>query len=193
MRIVVQFSQVFLVLLQCARFVPTARDTGIILPCIEQLQMLRIFPVHRLEREVLVHLGDVPAVHDRARVRLRLANRVARVDELLGELVGELVVLGPNGELAERGAQVTVCAVTHGPDRSRVGRRCGALPEGRSQDEELVLEVYRVADGLEGSGLRPRLRVGDAEACREKLVPDRVLAVAVEREAEVLVGRVREV
>lgn len=153
---------------------------------------------------MLVHLGDVPAVHDGARERLRPADRVARVDELLRELVGELVVLGPDGELAERGAQMMMMMVmlvrrkwnvAHSPDWSRVGGRRGALPKGRAQNEELILEVRCCItnDRLKVPGLRPWLRMGNAEACREEFVSDRVLATAAQRQAKVFVCWVREV
>lgn len=92
-RVEVKLAEVLAVLIERASLVPAFGDARVVLPGVEQLQVLIVLPVNHFEREVLVQLWDVAAVADGPRVRLGLASWVECVDWLLGELHSELLVL----------------------------------------------------------------------------------------------------
>jgi len=64
MGVEMQLAQILAVLIQCPRFVPSGRDTRVVLPLVEELQVFRILPVDCLQRKVCVELGDVATVDD---------------------------------------------------------------------------------------------------------------------------------
>lgn len=112
----VQLSQVFPVLVQRARLIPALGNARVVLPCVEEPQVLVVLPVDHLEREVHVAFHDVTAVRDRAGMRLRPADRVARVDWLVGEAVRDLVILGHQRVLGEWRPQIPICVLSDHPD-----------------------------------------------------------------------------
>jgi hypothetical protein len=93
-RVEVQFAEVLAVFVDRACFVPAFGDSRVVLPGVEQFDVLCALPVDDFEREVLVQLWDVAAVADGARSRFGLASRVECVNWLLWELHRELLVLG---------------------------------------------------------------------------------------------------
>lgn len=64
MGIEVQFAQVISVLCDSSSLIPACGNAGVILPLVEQLNVLCALPVDNLEGEMLVDLGDVPTVHN---------------------------------------------------------------------------------------------------------------------------------
>lgn len=88
-----QVFQVFPMMVQVTRFVPPLGNTGIVLPFVEEGQMLLTLPVHYFQTEVLVEFGDIPTICYTARCRLRLPDGMAGVDWCIWELVRDGVVL----------------------------------------------------------------------------------------------------
>lgn len=189
MGVKVQLAQVLAVLVQRARLVPPLGHTRVVLPRVEEPQVLVVLPVDHLEREVHVALHDVPAVRDRARVRLGPADRVARVDRLVGEPVRDMVVLGHEGVLRQRRPQVPVCVLANHPDGPWAGRRGRALPERAPEDQQLSVPLLR-------GGIVFRLSwlwVLNPQTGGEEFISDGVRALAGQSEPEVFIRGVAEV
>lgn len=186
MGIVVEAAQVLAVLVQGARLVPPLGDARIVLPGVEELEVLVVLPVDDFEREVLVYFGDVAAVHDGADVRLRTADGVARVDWLVGKLHRDLVVLGHERVLGQRRAQRPVCAVSYHPDWTRTRRRCGTLPECTSEDQQLFRARVEVVCRT------PWLRMLYCQAGRKQFASDDFLFCPQQGKSEILVRRMGE-
>ena len=118
MRVEVQLTEVLAVLVERASFVPAFGDSRVVLPGVEQFQMLFVLPVDHFEREVLVQLRDVATVADRSRVRFGLASWVECVDWLLGELHSELLVLRHGRILGHGLPDEPLSSIANSPNRT---------------------------------------------------------------------------
>ena len=112
----VQFSEILAVFVDRAGFIPALGDSGVVLPGVEQFDVFCALPVDYFEGEVLVQLGDVAAVADRSWVRFGLASWVECVNWLLGELHGELLVLGHGRIFGNGFPDRTLSSIANSPD-----------------------------------------------------------------------------
>lgn len=106
---------------EVACFVPAFCYARVVLPCVEEIEVVGGCPVHDLQREMLVHFGDVARVADTLGSGLGATDGVAGVDALRRELHGEVVVLRHDWVVGEGCAEVCINAVAEDPDRARTG------------------------------------------------------------------------
>lgn len=118
MRVEVELAEIFAVLVHRAGLVPAFGDSRIVLPNVEQFDVLIVLPVDHLKREVLVELWNVAAVADRSGSRLGLTRWVQCVDRLFWELGGELLVLWHGWIIRDRLPDGTLSPIADGPDWS---------------------------------------------------------------------------
>lgn len=117
-RVEVELAEVLAVLIQRASLVPAFGDSRVVLPGVEQFQMLFVLPVDHFEREVLVQLRDVATVADRSRVRFGLASWVECVDWLLRELHSKLLVLRHGRVFGHGFPDGSLGSIANSPDRT---------------------------------------------------------------------------
>ena len=117
-RVEVELAEILAVLIERASLVPAFGDARVVLPGVEQLQVLIVLPIDHFEREVLVQLWDVAAVADRSRVRFRLAGWVECVDWLLRELHSKLLVLRHSRILGQGLPDRSLSSIASSPDRT---------------------------------------------------------------------------
>lgn len=187
MRVEVQLAEVLAVLVERAGLVPALGDARVVLPRVEQLQVLRVLPVDDFEREVLVELRDVAAVADGTRVRFGLPRRVHGVDRLLGEFHRELLVLGHRWILGDGLPGEPLGAVAYSPDRPRACWRSGSLPECASQDQQVAVGDTVILHRP------PWSRVLDCKSGGKQFLTDHVLPRSLQSQSEVLDRRMCEV
>lgn len=137
-RVLVDLAQVLAMLVERAGLVPALRDARIVLPLVEELQVLLVGVVERPDGEELVQVRDVAAVDHRARRGLGRPHWVHGVHAHVGELGREGVLDRVQGVCRQRPAQAAVDAVVGDPDGARSKGRARALPEGAAVDEQLV-------------------------------------------------------
>lgn len=168
-RVFVHLAQVLAVLGECARLVPALRHTGVVLPRVEEVEVLGVGIVQRDHAELLAEMGNVSAVNGASGARLGRPARVPhqRCAWVVGQDVGErgssLRGIGCSG------------AIGGHPDGPCAKGATGTLPERRAQQDELVgcAEVVAVAE-----------RVVDGEHGGAQLVGERGAVGAGEGEAE---------
>lgn len=93
-----QLTQILSVLFESSRLVPTSSHEWVILPLVEEAQMLVIPVVEREHAEMLVKMGDISAVDDRAAFGLLRSSWVEGMDALLWEFAGRGEVHWVQGE-----------------------------------------------------------------------------------------------
>lgn len=168
-RVLVHLAQVLAVLGQGARLVPALRDARVVLPRVEQVEVLGVGVVERDHAELLAQMGDVAAVDGATGSRLGRPARVPyqRCAGVVGQDVRER-----RGCLRGVGG---AGAIGGDPDGPGAKGAAGALPEGGAEEHELVgvAEVVAVAE-----------RVVDSEHSGTQLVGERGAVVACEGEAE---------
>lgn len=168
-RVLVHLAQILAVLGECARLVPALRHTGVVLPRVEEVEVLGVCIVQRNHAEFLAKVRDVSAVNGASGPGL---GRPARVPHqrrawVVGQDVRErwrrLRGIGCSG------------AIGGHPNGPRAKGRAGTLPKRRAQQDELVgrAEVVAVAE-----------RVVDGEHGGAQLVGERGAVGAGEGEAE---------
>jgi hypothetical protein len=121
MRVVVKVAEVIAVVFEISCFVPSFGDTGVVLPCVEEIEVVGGCPVYHLQGEVLVYFGDVAGVADALGSGFGATDGVAGVDALGREFHGEVVVLGHDWVVGEWCAEGCVNAVAEDPDGTRTG------------------------------------------------------------------------
>lgn len=147
MGVLVDVAQVLAVLLQRARLVPALRHARVVLPLVEQAQVLGVLPVERDHGEGLAQVRDPAAVDDGAGRGLGRAHGVPR-------LLAPLRVLGVagrdrgdgvlqrrervRGQRAPAGGQ-RAGRLVGAPHGAGAEGRAGALPEGAPEREHDAL------------------------------------------------------
>lgn len=118
MRVTVELAEVLAVFVHRTGLIPAFGDSRVILPNIEQSDVLIVLPVDHLKGEVLVELWDVAAVADRSGSRLGLTRGVECVNWLFWEFGGELLVLGHGWVIRDWLPDGTLGTIADRPDRS---------------------------------------------------------------------------
>jgi hypothetical protein len=77
--VLVELSEIFAVLIHCPGFIPASSHTWVILPVMEEVEMIRICIVDSDHCEMLLEMRYPPAVDDRPRFRLRFSYRMPSV------------------------------------------------------------------------------------------------------------------
>ncbi|KAI6754513.1 hypothetical protein HG530_012265 [Fusarium avenaceum] len=168
-RVLVDVLQIGAVLIESASLHPARCDTGVVLPLVEQTQMLRVLVVQSDEVEVLVQGRDVATVDAIATSWLRCSARVTQQSGLGGgrhhvvkmrHHVGRVPGREPDGLLAQR--------------------RSASLPESASKNEHLDTSAGRRLDTL------GRLRHVDSHHGKGKSLGQVLCASALQTETELL-------
>lgn len=133
-------------LLERARLIPACGNERIVLPLIEEAQVLVVLVVERENAEVLVEMWNISAVDDGAAFWLLLSSRMEGVYSLLWEFAGRREVYWMHRVVGKRFAGH--CVGGGCPDRTRAKGRSSALPEGAPQQDQLICECFWVRAGL---------------------------------------------
>lgn len=139
MRILVNLAQVLAVLVKCPSFIPALGHSGVILPLIEQSQMLIIRIIQRPYGEELVQMRNVPAIDERASGRFGGTNGVHGMNTDIGKFGRQC--------LLDREQGISGLGLSN-PDRLWSKRGACSLPERASEEDQLADMV---------SGIRHRL------------------------------------
>lgn len=139
MRILMNLAQILAMLVKCPGFIPALGHSGIILPLIEQPQMLIIGIIQSPYGEELVQMRNITAVDAGARSRFSRTNRVHGMNT-------DIRKLGRQG-LLDREQRIGGRGLSH-PDWPWSKWGACSLPECASEEDQLADMV---------SGIRHRL------------------------------------
>lgn len=78
-RIVLDPTKILAMLVQGARLVPALRDSGVVLPLVEETEVLFVLVIETHHREGLLKVRNPAAIDHRARGGFRRADRVPRL------------------------------------------------------------------------------------------------------------------